>query len=99
MDIGPPELLIILAVVLVLFGGKKLPELARSLGKAKQEFQDGLDDKGEQHHARAITDSTPPTAPATPTAAPVASTPATPEPTATNPVDDTGTVTTPTNET
>ena len=61
MDIGPPELLIILAVVLVLFGGKKLPELARSLGKAKQEFQDGLDDKGEQHHARAITDSTTPT--------------------------------------
>ena len=105
MDIGPPELLIILAVVLVLFGGKKLPELARSLGKAKQEFQDGLDDKGEQHHAHAITDSTTPTAAATPaptvtaTATPVASAPATPEPMATNPVDDTGTVTTPTNET
>ena len=95
MDIGPPELLIILAVVLVLFGGKKLPELARSLGKAKQEFQDGLDDKGEQHHAHAITDSTTPTAAVTP----VASAPATPEPTATNPVDDTGTVTTPTIET
>src|ERR1700716_4161859 len=37
-----PELLIILLVVLLLFGGKKLPELARSLGHAKREFQDGV---------------------------------------------------------
>ena len=66
MDIGPPELLIILAVVLVLFGGKKLPELARSLGKAKQEFQDGLDDKGVQKHASAVADAATPTAPAPP---------------------------------
>jgi sec-independent protein translocase protein TatA len=41
MDLGPSELLIILAVVLVLFGGKKLPELARSLGSAKKAFEDG----------------------------------------------------------
>ena len=33
-----PELLILLAVILLLFGGKKLPELARSLGQAKREF-------------------------------------------------------------
>ena len=39
MDLGPPELAIILVIVLVLFGGKKLPELARSLGKAKKEFE------------------------------------------------------------
>jgi TatA/E family protein of Tat protein translocase len=37
-DIGAPELLIILLVLLLLFGGSKLPELARSLGKAKNEF-------------------------------------------------------------
>ncbi|MGI8662140.1 MAG: Sec-independent protein translocase subunit TatA/TatB [Acidimicrobiales bacterium] len=37
-----PELLIILALVVVLFGGKKLPQLARSLGQAKKEFQDGV---------------------------------------------------------
>lgn len=43
-DVGAPELLIILAVVLVLFGGAKLPELARSLGKAKKEFQKGVDE-------------------------------------------------------
>ena len=41
MDLGPSELLIILVVVLVLFGGAKLPELARSLGKAKSEFEKG----------------------------------------------------------
>jgi sec-independent protein translocase protein TatA len=38
-SIGTPELLIILLVVLLLFGGAKLPKLARSLGEAKQEFE------------------------------------------------------------
>jgi sec-independent protein translocase protein TatA len=85
MDIGPPELLIILAVVLVLFGGKKLPELARSLGQAKKEFQDGADEKGEQHHARVVAESAEsPTQPG-PSAA-------TPSPAPQAPVDDTGTV-------
>ena len=37
--IGVPELLIVLAVVLLLFGSKKLPELARSLGQAAKEFR------------------------------------------------------------
>lgn len=45
MDVGPSELLIILAVVMLLFGGKKLPELARSIGQAKREFERGT--KGE----------------------------------------------------
>ncbi len=44
MDIGVPELLIVLVAVLLLFGGKKLPELARSLGKAQNEFKKGLTD-------------------------------------------------------
>jgi sec-independent protein translocase protein TatA len=44
MNLGPPELLIILAVVLLLFGGTKLPDLARSLGRAKSEFDTGLRD-------------------------------------------------------
>jgi sec-independent protein translocase protein TatA len=41
-DIGIPELLIILAVVVLLFGSKKLPELARSLGRSSSEFKKGL---------------------------------------------------------
>ena len=39
--LGAPELMIILVVVLVLFGGAKLPKLARSLGQAKNEFEAG----------------------------------------------------------
>jgi sec-independent protein translocase protein TatA len=46
MDLGAPELLIILIVVLVLFGGRKLPELARSLGQAKRELEAGI--KGDK---------------------------------------------------
>ena len=36
-----PELLIVLAVVALLFGGSRLPHLARSLGSAKSEFEKG----------------------------------------------------------
>jgi sec-independent protein translocase protein TatA len=39
VDLGAPELLIILVVLLLLFGGAKLPQLARSLGQAKSEFE------------------------------------------------------------
>ena len=37
--IGAPELIIVLVIVLVIFGGAKLPKLARSLGEAKREFE------------------------------------------------------------
>ena len=40
-----PELLIVFAVVAVLFGGSRLPQLARSLGSAKGEFERGLRDE------------------------------------------------------
>lgn len=39
--LGTTELLIILALVLLFFGGAKLPKLARSLGTAKAEFEQG----------------------------------------------------------
>ena len=42
--LGAPELLIVLVVILVLFGGAKLPKLARSLGQAQKEFKQGMDD-------------------------------------------------------
>ena len=41
VNLGAPELIIILLVVLLLFGGRKLPDLARSLGTAKKEFEAG----------------------------------------------------------
>ncbi len=42
MDIGPPEIIIVLILVLVMFGGAQLPKLARNLGKAQQEFKSAL---------------------------------------------------------
>ena len=40
--LGPPELLFILVLVLLVFGGAQLPKLARSLGRAQREFRTGL---------------------------------------------------------
>lgn len=40
--IGGQELIIILLIVLVLFGAKKIPELMRGLGKGVKEFKDGM---------------------------------------------------------
>ena len=43
-EIFSPDILIVLVVIAVLFGGAKLPKLARSLGSAKGEFEKGLRD-------------------------------------------------------
>jgi sec-independent protein translocase protein TatA len=42
--LGMQELMVILVIALVLFGGKKLPELARGLGKSMQEFKKGIEE-------------------------------------------------------
>jgi len=42
--LGAPELVIVLIIVLVLFGGAKLPKLAKSLGEAQREFKKGTDE-------------------------------------------------------
>jgi sec-independent protein translocase protein TatA len=47
MSLGVPELLIILLVVLIIFGGSQLPKLARSLGSAHKEFKKGLEEGDE----------------------------------------------------
>ncbi len=47
MPIGIPELLIVLAIVLVLYGGRKLPELGRGLGAGMREFKDSLKGSGK----------------------------------------------------
>jgi sec-independent protein translocase protein TatA len=44
VNLGAPELIIILLVILLLFGGAKLPKLARSLGQAQKEFKQGLNE-------------------------------------------------------
>jgi sec-independent protein translocase protein TatA len=40
MGLGAPEIIIIALVVLLLFGGKKIPELMKGLGKGVKEFKD-----------------------------------------------------------
>jgi TatA/E family protein of Tat protein translocase len=43
-SIGPQEILIVLVIALVVLGPKKLPEMARSLGKGVKEFKQGIND-------------------------------------------------------
>ena len=67
--IGLPEILILLVIVLLIFGPKKLPELGRSLGRGMREFKDSItgkdDDKQiEERHAEQAA----PVAPVTTTA-------------------------------
>ncbi len=52
---GPETITIVLLVALVVFGGSKIPELARSLGKAKGEFQKGLSEEEQAKEAAAAT--------------------------------------------
>ena len=42
-NLGPWEILLVLIVILVLFGAKRLPELARGLGLGINEFRDAVD--------------------------------------------------------
>lgn len=49
MKLGATEIILILAVVLLLFGGKKIPELMKGLGKGIKEFKDAS--KGEDSSA------------------------------------------------
>jgi sec-independent protein translocase protein TatA len=55
-DIGGPEAIIVLVIVLVLFGGSQIPKLARNLGRAQKEFKDGIEDG--QRSASSVTDTT-----------------------------------------
>ena len=44
MNLGPMEIALIILVVVLLFGAKKIPELARSLGRASQEYKKAKED-------------------------------------------------------
>jgi sec-independent protein translocase protein TatA len=48
MNLAGPDLIIILLIILVLFGAKKLPELARGMGQAVREFQKAKDEFSDE---------------------------------------------------
>src|SRR6185295_135874 len=50
MNLAGPDLIIILLIILVLFGAKKLPELARGMGQAVKEFQKAKDEFNDELH-------------------------------------------------
>jgi TatA/E family protein of Tat protein translocase len=52
-NLGGPDLFIILLIVLVLFGAKKLPDLARSLGQSMNEFRKAREDIDRELHNNA----------------------------------------------
>lgn len=45
--IGTPEILLIVFAIVLLFGARKLPELARSMGSSVHEFKKGMDEGGK----------------------------------------------------
>jgi len=59
MNVGGPDLIIILLIILVLFGAKKLPDLARGMGQAIKEFQKAKDEFSDELHTAGKTDPKP----------------------------------------
>ena len=57
-DLGGPEAIIILVIVLVLFGGSQIPKLAKNLGRAQREFKDGIDEASKPQKATDTTATT-----------------------------------------
>src|SRR5437867_520392 len=57
MNLAGPDLIVILLIVLVLFGAKKLPELARGMGQAVKEFQKAKDEFNDELHKAGKSDA------------------------------------------
>src|SRR5436190_15225872 len=78
-NIGPLEIIIVLFIVLVIFGPKRLPELGRSMGRGMREFKDSItgSDKDDEKPEITAAQQQPPAAtpPAAEPAAPAAPTP------------------------
>ena len=59
MTWGPWQILLVLAIILLLFGGKKLPELAHSLGKSLGEFKKGKAEGDKNQEKSAVAEAKP----------------------------------------
>jgi sec-independent protein translocase protein TatA len=59
MSIGPLEIAIVVAIILLLFGARKLPELGKGLGSGMREFKDGITGKdGGEDRQESLEEST-----------------------------------------
>lgn len=58
LDLGTPELIIILAIILLLFGGKNLPKLSKNMGEAMRELRKGFSDSTDDSHDKKETATT-----------------------------------------
>ena len=57
MNLAGPDLIVILLIILVLFGARKLPELARGMGQAVKEFQKAKDEFNDELHKAGKSDT------------------------------------------
>lgn len=57
-QLGAPEIIIILVVVLLLFGASRLPKLARSIGESAKELRAGMKETTDEDAAEGTTDET-----------------------------------------
>ena len=61
LNLGGGEIFVILVVILIFFGAKRIPELAKGLGKGMREFKDAM--SGVENEVRNAANSTPPPPP------------------------------------
>lgn len=52
MGLGGPEIIFIVFIVMLLFGGKKIPELMKGIGKGVKSFKDGINGLGDLEDAK-----------------------------------------------
>lgn len=66
MEIGPMKLVILLVIILLIFGPKKLPELSRAIGRSIRDFKKGMNDMTDEISSAGTKEETKPSAPAAP---------------------------------
>ena len=54
MDFSPVQIIIVLAIILLVFGARKLPEIGRNLGSGAREFKDGITGKSDKSDGESI---------------------------------------------